>query len=247
MKVLKSKKEFQDFYKDKAVVSEYDEKRFSTAKKRFVREIEQYCATAFVPENSKILEIGVGTGFISKALAHKGKLVGIDSSDAMLEQAKKTLAGINVKLQKGDVFELDLGQKFDRIVSVRVFLHFDEKDSTRALKVLSRHLAADGRIIIDFESKSVFKRIVGFFRRQKVTREVENFQFSKQQIQTVVEKAGLVAERFIAIDHVILVSPFLLLGEWTGMRFFEKWAATIDKGLFWFGQGNTRWFVVCKK
>jgi len=66
-----------------------------------------------------VLELGVGTGRVALPLAEAGyEVVGIDTSEAMLEQARASIAetklpkGARLELQQGDMTSFDLGRTF---------------------------------------------------------------------------------------------------------------------------------------
>ena len=74
-----------------------------------------------------MLEAGCGTGNYLQALQSElGSLVGVDSSEQMLEQARATVTG-DVELMQGSVLELSMGDaSFDAVLSNQVIHHLDE-------------------------------------------------------------------------------------------------------------------------
>ncbi|MDP2930070.1 MAG: class I SAM-dependent methyltransferase, partial [bacterium] len=79
-----------------------------------------------IKEGDRILDAGCGTGNFSDKIrkSHSGiEISAIDSSPAMLAQAKKKLAGTNTIVKKTNLEEkLDFADEyFDRIVSVNTF------------------------------------------------------------------------------------------------------------------------------
>src|SRR5260221_9287787 len=90
-----------------------------------------------IGEDDHVLEIGFGPGLsIANAarLASRGRVVGIDHSELMLEQAtQRNLAAIQsgkVELRLGG-FELapQLGETFDKVYSVNVFQFLTDRPS----------------------------------------------------------------------------------------------------------------------
>lgn len=70
-----------------------------------------------LPPGASILEIGVGTGLLAKALHDRGFAVsGMDHTQEMLDQAQ-TLLGDGVPLVQADATTFDLGQTFDVVIS----------------------------------------------------------------------------------------------------------------------------------
>ncbi len=73
----------------------------------------------------RVLDIGCGTGAISKGIAEKvgnnGYVVGIDSSEHLIVKGKESLKGVsNAELIKADLFDYKPDEKFDLVVSARV-------------------------------------------------------------------------------------------------------------------------------
>lgn len=83
------------------------------------------------PSDGNYLEVGVGNGY---GLAHmathqfaKGRCLGIDVSESMVERARDRTRGLaNVTVASGDFLEWDFtGMRFDTIFSMEVFYYFD--------------------------------------------------------------------------------------------------------------------------
>ncbi len=97
----------------------------------------------------KVLEFMCGTGRILHHLNPKEGW-GVDINDKMLERARKNLHGRNVRLIKGDVREIDLGEKFCAIIiGMNSLLMFPPEERLKILKNAARHLKPDGIILID--------------------------------------------------------------------------------------------------
>ena len=81
---------------------------------------------------AKVLELGCGTGRVTIPLSqHCDSVRGIDISEAMIAICREKLQRDNIPLTKvkvdvGDITTLDLGQKFDFIISpFRVFQNLE--------------------------------------------------------------------------------------------------------------------------
>jgi SAM-dependent methyltransferase len=106
-----------------------------------------------------VLELGCGTGRITMAIAETGyRIVGLDLSEKMLERAGEKRAALRrearerTHLVQGDMTRFDLGEKFRLIViPFRPFQHLLETEQQIAcLNCAKKHLAANGRLIVDF-------------------------------------------------------------------------------------------------
>jgi len=103
-----------------------------------------------------ILEIGCGTGRITKAIANLGKeVVGVDSSAAMLEMLHNSIKGKDIQklieFKEADLRELELGRKFPLIIApFRVLQHmYTLQDQKSAFARIREHLEPCGRVIFD--------------------------------------------------------------------------------------------------
>jgi ubiquinone/menaquinone biosynthesis C-methylase UbiE len=104
-----------------------------------------------VSPDSEALDIATGTGEFARALApHVAKVIGLDATDAMLEQGKKFIAqaGIgNVSFQKGIVQALPFeDERFDIVSSRYAFHHF--ADAKPVISEMARVCKPGGHVII---------------------------------------------------------------------------------------------------
>jgi ubiquinone/menaquinone biosynthesis C-methylase UbiE len=97
--------------------------------------------------NDSILEVGCGAGCWTQVVSEKcRKLVAIDISENMIAEAKANVANGNVEFILGDFVDIDLKEKYDKIFSVRVFEHFDEKK--KALEKIYEALNPNGTFVV---------------------------------------------------------------------------------------------------
>ncbi|MFT5224167.1 MAG: SAM-dependent methyltransferase [Glaciecola sp.] len=104
-----------------------------------------------------VLEIGVGTGRVSSAMARAGiDVVGVDNSLAMLAIAERRLADEessgSVELLVGDMRDLDLGERrFSlAILPYRVLAHaLTAQEVLSTLASVRRHLLPGGRMVFN--------------------------------------------------------------------------------------------------
>ncbi len=100
-----------------------------------------------------ILEVGCGPGTWTKIISPKcHKLVAVDLSISMLEEAKRFCSGQkNISFVHSDIMNLELKEKFDKIFSVRSFEYVTDKKSL--LMKLSFLLKNNGKLVIITKSK----------------------------------------------------------------------------------------------
>lgn len=113
-------------------------------------------------KDSKILEIGVGTGNLAgKFLEGNYEIIGIDQSREMLSVAKEKYPKLKVRL--GEFLKIPYeNNSFDYIVSTYAFHHLNDEEKSMAIEEMMRVLNDDGVIIIGdlmFESKEAERDI----------------------------------------------------------------------------------------
>ncbi|HEY9421767.1 MAG TPA: class I SAM-dependent methyltransferase [Thermoanaerobaculia bacterium] len=112
-----------------------------------------WAGEAMKPAGCRVLELGAGTGRATASLAREAAwVVASDLSPEMIAVARRRLAGCpNVVLLAGDMREMALKIRFDLVVAANdPFVHLTpDEDRNRAFEVVARHLAPDGRFILD--------------------------------------------------------------------------------------------------
>ncbi len=104
-----------------------------------------------------ILEIGCGSGFLTKECTNQLKYVKYTANDIIKECEKYILKYDNsIKFLCGDFQTLKLEEKYDLIISNAVFQWF--KSPTEILKKISDHLSTDGIIALtSFGQKNFYE------------------------------------------------------------------------------------------
>ncbi|MDP3986689.1 MAG: methyltransferase domain-containing protein [Nanoarchaeota archaeon] len=113
----------------------------NTLQKRLLKVVE-------VRDNSKIIDVGCGTGSLLKLLSEEGKnlkLEGMDISGKMIKEARKKI-GKNARLFVGRVEDLDVKNKFDYIFTIDSFHHF--ADQEKVMDNFFNALKKDGQLVI---------------------------------------------------------------------------------------------------
>lgn len=114
---------------------------------------EQSISLLNINEGHQILEAGCGAGDEVRAMAQmvgsSGRVVGIDFSHAMIEEAtgRSDASDLPVEFMQGDVQDLDFDDNtFDRCRADRTLQHVENPD--KAIEELVRVLRSEGRIVV---------------------------------------------------------------------------------------------------
>lgn len=171
----------------------------------FLRDIFQ---SKIKNQNSKILDVGCGTGANLEMLANFGAAEGVDVSADALEFCRAK----NLKAQKGLAENLPFDdESFDLVTALDVVEHLD--DDVAGLREMHRVLRADGRTLIF---------VPAFMFLWGVQDDVSNhrIRYTKKQIVERLETAGFEIER--ATYANITFFPAILAGrtlmKLTGIR-----------------------------
>lgn len=135
----------QRFYAQTEIAQTYDELRFGGASGAWVNTREIELVSALLPPFRRALDLGCGTGRLSRALSLRGSIIGMDTSSAMLAQAR---AHNPVALVQGDAFAIPCAAaSFDVVVALRLVFHFASLETL--LREMSRVVAPGGVVIFD--------------------------------------------------------------------------------------------------
>jgi len=152
---MKTNKEWvKNKYKKEEIVRKYNKTRFT----HFQGRLNHLMEIKFINETLKkynvkrILEIAPGTGRIAKEL-NVDQYIGIDSSEAMLEELKK-IKRKGYKFIKGDAFNLPFPKNsMEGIICFRLIKHFKLKERRKLYAEIKRVLRKDGIFVIDASNK----------------------------------------------------------------------------------------------
>jgi ubiquinone/menaquinone biosynthesis C-methylase UbiE len=107
---------------------------------------------------SRVLEIGCGAGFLAVALAQHGlRVYAIDSTEAMIEQARRYAAASGVaqalSLDIGDVYTLTFeDSSFDLVIAIGVIPWLARPEL--AMQEIARVTRLDGRVILTADNRA---------------------------------------------------------------------------------------------
>lgn len=100
-------------------------KMFGNANRAIVVKTKKYCSP-----DTKILDIGCGTGLIISEVAQiANKVIAIDTSEKMIEQAKRLNDNKNIEWRVADFYSLNAASgEFDMITAYNLLLYINESE-----------------------------------------------------------------------------------------------------------------------
>ena len=150
----KSESESQTKMAGTHIYSEEESKRTEQAylSPEIVRQRERTLAIVNPARGERVVDVGCGPGLLAMELAaavgEKGRVIGIDSSSAMIGLAKKRCGSLpNVELREGDATNLALDDAYaDVVCCTQVLLYVP--DHEKAIAEMYRVLKPGGRVVV---------------------------------------------------------------------------------------------------
>ncbi len=134
-----------EFYDQADIAAAYEEQRFGGSSGAWVHARETELVLSLLPASGRVLDLGCGTGRLTRELARRGEPVGLDAASAMLSRAR---ASAEADFVRGDAFSLPFAaESFDAVVALRVAFHF--KALSRLLAGMRRVVKPGGALVFD--------------------------------------------------------------------------------------------------
>src|SRR5437763_16526278 len=120
----------------------WDSRTYDTERRRLVPCFDSFYSTAVelvartAPGNPQILDLGAGTGLISRMLAERvspGKIILIDASPEMLAQAKERLASWEIEIRVKELTSALPSDPFNASVSALAIHHLPDSKKRELL------------------------------------------------------------------------------------------------------------------
>lgn len=139
------------------------------------KKIGEFLKKNSVKKNSKILEIGAGTGLSSKGILSTGynNLTLLDISKEMLEEASKKTGIEKEKLIVKDILNLDTKDKYNVVCACMSLDYFNEIETEKILKNINSVLEDNGIFIcIDSHISKLFSKIFNCISKGELNLEI---------------------------------------------------------------------------
>lgn len=107
---------------------------------------------ADIKENSRIIDLGCGTGeLVSQLLSYDPScILGVDFAENMIKVAKNKVSDKRAQFIVGDIYDMDLSQKFDYCFLYNSYPHFADK--VKLFGIINSLLVSHGKVIIAHNS-----------------------------------------------------------------------------------------------
>ncbi len=135
----------REFYNRAEIAGAYDAQRFGGASGAWVNEREIGLVLSLLPPTGRVLDLGCGTGRLTRELAARGQTFGLDAASAMLEEARRIEP---LPFTQGDAFRLPFAEgTFDGLSALRLVFHF--QDLIPLLSEMCRVVKPGGSVVFD--------------------------------------------------------------------------------------------------
>jgi trans-aconitate 2-methyltransferase len=166
-----------------------------------------------IESNHDVLDLGCGTGHISKLIRDKtnGRVVGVDPSKGMIEKAREKFSNYNISFHVSSAEEIDFKDEFDIIFCNSAFQWFTNPKN--ALSSCFNSLKTNGKMAIQAPAKvnycPNFIKAIEDVKNHKSTQKIFKF-FSQpwlfrntaEEYAELFKNVGFIVEK-ATIDKVV--------------------------------------------
>ena len=120
--------------------------------------IEEFIESIKLPDDTQILDLGCGRGWLSNLLTKYGEVIGIEPVKKVAEYAKKLFPPIQFKSGTSkDLLNQNFANRFDLIASSEVIEHVSDDQKPEFVRDINKLLKANGYAIITTPRKEALK------------------------------------------------------------------------------------------
>jgi ubiquinone/menaquinone biosynthesis C-methylase UbiE len=192
-----------------------------------LEEVKRISSWLKLPKGAEVLDLCCGMGRHSLALHELGyKVTGLDLSDVLLTEARKTDVRSGIQWVKGDMRRLLFTQPFDAVFNLFTsFGYFVEDGENMAvLKEIHKYLKPGGKFVIDFLNPDyVISRLIPYSERVE---EDTTIRENRNIVEDLVVKRIAIAEKNQPIRHYREQVKLYRLTDFENM--FTKAGLTMD-------------------
>ncbi|MBI5872202.1 class I SAM-dependent methyltransferase [archaeon] len=236
-----TKKELTDFYSKPSQVNQYNKKwgglDFSVRSKRQASIVNEFIRHV---SPRVVLDVGVGNARLAKQLKGVKRGIGVDTSKAMLDVARKELGG-NWGVVVGDAFRLPVKKKsIDLLISTRLLRILAVKDRCKVLRSFRETLKDDGFLVIDaLNQRALFKS------ESDAGKKINSYYWTKKELIKELKDNGFGVVKVRPVFNYFFVKRFLLRYKGQKLRKLVSVLINFSERL---GDVNAlEWLVLCQK
>lgn len=196
-------------------------------KHAFIFEYGRGLLAVLAPQaGERILDLGCGTGHLTQAIAATGaRVVGLDSSREMIEQARETYPGIEFLVADARAFSFPY--QFDAVFS-NAALHWI-REAERVVEHIVAALRPGGRFVAEFGGKGNVARITGAL--QEAMRAIAGVEVeSGWYFPSIGSYTALLEQHGLEVQSAILFDRPTKLEE--GQRGLRNWLTMFCESMF---------------
>ncbi len=163
-------------------------------------EVERKFIDKNIGRNGKIIDIGCADGDNLVYFSRKGfDVTGIDLSDEMLRKARKKIGGLDIRIVKGNICNMNMisDNRFDYVLCMFTLMNLkDEKSQKDAMAEMKRVCKPNGKIFLMVHNSNEGKNILG----EWFGRRFEYRIFTEMEIKNLIDMAGLAFVKSFIVD-----------------------------------------------
>ena len=163
---------------------------------------------ALIPQHSKILDLGCGSGkpIADYLIQHDHKIIGVDSSDVMIEMAQQNFPE-HYWLQ-ADMRTVEFDQKFNAILAWDSFFHLTPNDQRQMFKQFAR-FAQQGTVLMFSSGPSHGEAIGDLFGDA-----LYHASLAPEEYRALLKQSGFKVIKMVAEDvectgHTVWLAQFI--------------------------------------